>query len=215
MRAAETAVLVGEYRTAVELGRRAIAEVDAVADPGRAAGLLERQRWYLWEAGDRVAAAAALEEASRLIPIEPPSAARARILAHLAGLRMSEGRFTESIPIAEEALGVARAVGSLADQALALGILGTDLALLGLVDDGIERFREGLAIAEGLGSVEGIALGATNLAILLDRVGRTSRGARGRGGWVRAGSGHRRRTDLWRVAPGRRCQGSDRARSMG
>ena len=187
VRAAETAVLTGEYRSAVDLGSRAIAGVDVDADPARAAGLHERQRWYLWEAGDRVAAAAALAEANRLIPVRPPSAARARILAHLAGLRMSEGRFTESISIAEEALDVAHAAGSSADQALALGVLGSDLALTGAVDDGIERFREGLAIAEELGGVEGIALGATNLAILLDRVGRTSEALEvATAGWERA-----------------------------
>ena len=100
---------------------------------------------------------------------------------------MSEGRFTESIPIAEEAVDVARAVGSPADQALALGVLGSDLALTGAVDDGIERFREGLAIAEELGGVEGIALGATNLAVLLDRVGRTAEALDvAAAGWERA-----------------------------
>ena len=71
VRAAETAVLVGEYAAAVELGRQAIVSVDAEVDPGRAAALHERQRWYLWEAGDRAAAAAALAEAARLIPERP------------------------------------------------------------------------------------------------------------------------------------------------
>ena len=172
VRAAETAVLIGEYATAVEIGRRAISSVDPGVDPERAAALLERQRWYLWEAGDRAAAAAALAEAERLIPADPPSGARARILAHRAGILMSGGRLAESIPVAEEAIQVARAVGSSSDEALALGILGTDLALLGRVDDGVERFRAGIAIAEELQSAEGIALGASNLAVLLDRVGR-------------------------------------------
>ena len=100
---------------------------------------------------------------------------------------MSTGRFADSLPIAEEALAVARAVGSRADEALALGILGTDLALLGRVDDGIEQFREGLAIAEDLGGVEGIALGTANLATLLDRVGRTAEALDvATAGWERA-----------------------------
>jgi DNA-binding CsgD family transcriptional regulator len=85
---------------------------------------------------------------------------------------MSNGRFAESIPVAEEAIDVARLVGAAADEALALGILGSDLALLGRVDEGVERFEEGIAIAEALQSAEGIALGASNLAVLLDRVGR-------------------------------------------
>ena len=63
---------------------------------------------------------------------------------------MSSGRLAESIPVAEEAIEVARAVGSPSDEALALGILGSDLALLGRVDEGVERFRAGIAIAEEL-----------------------------------------------------------------
>jgi len=172
-RTAETAVLIGEYRTAVDLGREAIASIDASVDPARAAALQERQRWFLWEAGDRVAAAAAVAEAERLIPVDPPSAARARILAQHAGILMFSARFGDSVPIAEEALAVARSVGSAANEALALGILGWDLALMGRVDEGIERIRAGIAIAESLRGAEGIALGATNLALLLDRVGRT------------------------------------------
>ena len=187
VRAAETAVLAGQYRAAVELGTRAVSSVDVVGDPERAAGLHERQRWYLWAAGDRAAATAAVEEANRLVPVDPPSAARARILAHLAGLYMSVGRFADSMPIAQEAVEVARAVGSRSDEALALGVLGTDLALIGRVDEGIGRFREGLAIAEDLGGVEGVALGTTNLAILLDRVGRTEEALSvATDGWERA-----------------------------
>jgi tetratricopeptide (TPR) repeat protein len=174
VRAAETAILIGQYRQAVELGRSAIAGVDPAAQPARAAALHERQRWYLWEAGDRAAAAVALAEAERLIPTRPPSAARARILAHKAGIMLFGGRLKETIPVAEEAISVAREVGSVADEALALGILGSALALTGRVDEGVDRLRAGLAIAEAMHSAEGIALGATNLAILLDRVGRTA-----------------------------------------
>jgi DNA-binding CsgD family transcriptional regulator len=174
VRAAETAILIGQYRLAVELGRSATAGVDPAAEPARAAALHERQRWYLWEAGDRAAAAVALAEAERLIPTRPPSAARARILAHKAGIMLFGGRLAESIPVAEEAIAVAREAGSAADEALALGILGSALALTGRVDDGVDRLQAGLAIAEAIHSAEGIALGATNLAILLDRVGRTA-----------------------------------------
>ncbi|MEO8437606.1 MAG: AAA family ATPase [Chloroflexota bacterium] len=187
VRAAETAVMSGEYTTAIELGRQAIASVDADADPDRVGALQERQRWYLWEAGDRVAAEAAVAEALRLVPARPPSEARARILGQQAGLLMTGGRFAESIPVAEEALDMARAVGSPSNEAFALGILGWDLALTGRVDDGLERVRAGLAIADDLGGPEGIALGATNLAVLLDRVGRTDEALQvATDGWERA-----------------------------
>ena len=121
VRAAETAVLLGEYGPAVDLGERALALVDPAADPARAAALHERQRWYLWEAGDKAAAAAAVEAAESLVPRDPPSAARARILAHRAGILMLGGRLGDSIPVAEEAIAVARAVGGRSEEALGLG----------------------------------------------------------------------------------------------
>ena len=92
-RAADCALLTGDYRAAVDLGRRAIASAATgpAADPVRTGTLQERMRWYLWEAGDGEAAAAAVAEALRLIPESPPSRPRARALAHQAGLRLVTG----------------------------------------------------------------------------------------------------------------------------
>ena len=189
VRSSETGVLSGEYSAAVGLGERAIALVDPAVDPARAASLQERQRWYLWEAGDRAAAAAAVEVAEGLVPSEPPSATRARVFAHRAGILMLAGRLEESVPVAEEAIAVARVVGSRADEALGLGVLGWDLALVGRVDEGVATVRAGVAIADELGGAEGIALGASNLATLLDRVGRTADALEvARQGWERVRS---------------------------
>ncbi len=178
-RAAECAVLTGSYARAIELGRQAIiaAEladvVDGRPDPTRLGLLHDRQRWFLWESGDREAAGAAVAEALRLIPADPPSAARARALAQAAGLRLFSGDATTARVLAEEAIDVARAAHSLSEEALGLGIAGWAEAVTGDVERGIATYREGLAIAERLGGVEGIALGHANLAALLDRVGRT------------------------------------------
>ena len=175
-RAADCALLTGDYRAAVELGRRAIASAASGpnADPVRAGTLQERMRWYLWEAGDGDAAAAAVAEAIRLIPESPPSRPRARALAHLAGLRLITGDAEGAVEPARQALAVARATDDGAGEAaLALGILGWLTAAGGRVDEGLALFQQGLDIAEQLGGVEGIALGQTNLAALLDRVGRS------------------------------------------
>jgi DNA-binding CsgD family transcriptional regulator len=188
-RAADTAVLAGETAAAVELGRAAIAAVDPIAEPARAGALQERLRWYLWESGDRAAAAVAVDEAERLIPAEPPSPARSRVLAHRAAIRMGAGRFEESVADAEAAIEIARIVAAPTDEALALGILGWDLALLGRVDEGLARVREAIAIADGLESAEGMALGSTNLAVLLDRIGRPAESLEvAVAGWERARS---------------------------
>jgi ATP/maltotriose-dependent transcriptional regulator MalT len=68
---------------------------------------------------------------------------------------------------------MAQAAEALSEEALATGVLGWAEAVTGDVDQGIATFRRGVAIAERLGGVEGIALGHANLAALLDRVGRT------------------------------------------
>ena len=183
-RAAECSVLTGAYARAVELGRAAIAAVEktgqaaaagegAQADPNRLGSLHERLRWFLWEAGDHDAARAAVEEALRLIPPEPPTAARTRVLAQAAGLHLLGGDPTTAATVAREAIRMAQAVGAISEEALALGILGWAEAVTGDVDLGIATFRRGVGIAERLGGVEGIALGHANLAALLDRLGRT------------------------------------------
>jgi ATP/maltotriose-dependent transcriptional regulator MalT len=173
--AADCAVLTGDYRAAVELGRRAIATAEAErdADPIRVGELQERLRWYLWEAGDVEAAGEALRAALRLIPESPPSRSRARAFAHLAGLRLLSGDAEGAMAPAREALAVAEASEGTGEAALALGILGWVTAATGDVNEGLELYRRGLSLAEELGGAEGIALGLTNHAALLDRVGRT------------------------------------------
>jgi len=173
-RAAEAAVLAGEYTRAVELGRAAAASVSAALNPERAGYLSERLRWYLWEAGERDAAAAAVHEALVLLPKDPPSSTRARALAHLAGIEMYARDYAVAVTHAREAVDEARAAGALGEEAMALGVLGWGSAVLGDVNGGIEIFHSAMAIADQLGSVEGLALGASNLASLLDRVGRSA-----------------------------------------
>lgn len=177
--AAECAVLTGGYERAVHLGRAAITAAEIAAatgedhEPGLLGTLHDRLRWYLWEAGDLAAANAAVEDALRLTPPEPPTAARARILAQVAGLRLFSGDPNAAATIARDAIRMAEALPARSEEALALGILGWAEALTGDVDGGVATYRRGLSIAEGLGGVEGIALGHANLAALLDRVGRT------------------------------------------
>ncbi len=178
-RTAECAVLTGAYGRAIELGRAAvvaeqIAETaDGRPDAARLGALHDRLRWYLWEAGDLPAAEAAVAEALRLIPTDPPSATRARALAQSAGLKLFTGDPGAAAPIATEAIRTAQAAGALSEEALGLGVLGWCEAITGDADQGVATFRRGLDIAERLGGVEGIALGHANLAALLDRVGRS------------------------------------------
>ena len=115
-RAAECAVLTGAYERAVQLGRMAInaAEIAAATGdervPDRLGVLHDRLRWYLWEAGDVAAAQAAVEEALRLTPAQPPTAARTRILAQAAGLRLLSGDPSGAATMARDAIQIAEAI---------------------------------------------------------------------------------------------------------
>jgi DNA-binding CsgD family transcriptional regulator/tetratricopeptide (TPR) repeat protein len=175
--AADDAVLAGDAPAAVALARRALAELGEGGDRRRAASIHDRLRWYLWEAGDREGAEQALDEALRLVPSEPPSGTRARVLGHSSWLRLRSGRLPESLALAEEAVEVARSCGALPDLAFALGVRGWVRAMVGRVDDGLSDLREALAIAEFVESPEGRGLGLAYLARVLLYVGRVEEAA--------------------------------------
>ena len=174
-RAAECALLTGDVHQALEFGRASIAFAEGVVPPDRMrlGTLHDRLRWYLWEAGDHAAAEVAVAEALRVIPLQPPSALRARAVAQAAGLRMYAGDLDVAAEVATQAISLAVAADAPAEEALAEGILGWCQAVSGEIDRGIATFRHALSIAERLDAVEGIALGHANLAALLDRVGRS------------------------------------------
>jgi DNA-binding CsgD family transcriptional regulator/tetratricopeptide (TPR) repeat protein len=186
-RAGECALLAGEYDDAVRMARDALAAAEAGGDPERIRLAHDRLRWCLWESGDRVAAAAAVQEALALIPASPPSAARARVLGQQAGIELFAGEYRDSVTHAAEAVEMARVVGAPAEEAFALGVLGWSQAVLGDLAAGLARFEEGRALAEALGSVEGMALASSNLVSLLDRVGRPAEAlVAARQGWEEA-----------------------------
>jgi DNA-binding CsgD family transcriptional regulator len=172
-RAAEAASLSGRYSRAVELGRSALDRTPLTDAPSRRGFLEERLRWYLWESGDVEAALASAKRWVDALPENRASASRSRALTHLAGILMFSGRFDESRPIAEKALQTAREAGALPEAAIALGVLAWDEAASGSPDRGAGRLREAIRVAALVGSDEGLALGHTNLAALLDQAGQT------------------------------------------
>lgn len=173
VRASDCATLIGQPRHAADLVQRALLQLYPAGERDRALGLESRLRWHLWWAGERASAIAATERALAALPPDPPSVERARVLAQLAGVRMQAGDFAGSAESAREAIQIAEQAGAEVEIALAYAVLGWDTALLGDVDGGMAEFRKGQSIAEAVGSVEGMAIAATNLAALLDRVGRS------------------------------------------
>jgi DNA-binding CsgD family transcriptional regulator len=81
--------------------------------------LLDLAKWERF-ADDWAAPAAALCEAAELVPTDPPSALRARVLTDLAHDADLNGRWDEARRLAEEAIEVSRAIGAPEEEARAL-----------------------------------------------------------------------------------------------
>ena len=162
----------GDARRSIDLVRSALAETDAIAEPMRAGILYHRLSWYANESGDWQAGVAALERAAELLPIDPPTRDRARVLADLAHSLMIRGRYAESMAMAEAALAVSRAVHAPIAEARALNALGLDLASRSDYERALPMLREGHARALALSDPIAIFLTAVGLGWTLDETGR-------------------------------------------
>ena len=150
----------------------AIGLVDEALDPTRAGLLHERLGRYAWFSGQHERASEAYRAAMALIPSEPPSEPRARAQAGFAQILWLGGQFDESLAAAEEALGIARAVGARDIEGHALNTRGADRAVIGEVNGGIEDLRAALAIAEEVGNIDDIGRAYANWIPSLDMAGR-------------------------------------------
>jgi DNA-binding NarL/FixJ family response regulator len=175
--AAQRALQTDAAPRAVELGRRAVALVGQ-GDPLRAALLYERLGNYLFAAGSRDAGLAARERAVELVPAQPPSAARAQVLAALGHALMLAWRHEESRPICEEALALARAVGARSAELRAVAVLGVDLAYLGQSDEGLEKLWLARRLAEESGDPGELVFAYCWLTDVLTMLGRPRESAR-------------------------------------
>jgi DNA-binding CsgD family transcriptional regulator/tetratricopeptide (TPR) repeat protein len=175
--AAELADRTGAAARALELGRRAI-ELVGVQDLHRAALLHVRLAEYRMAIGSNDAALAALQRAVELVPPEPASPERAYALASLAGGMAVAWRRSESLPIAEQALVLARGVGARQAEVRAVTVVGGDLAYLGRDEEGLARLRQALELAEEIGDHLGLERAYGWLTDVLTMLGRPSESAR-------------------------------------
>jgi DNA-binding CsgD family transcriptional regulator len=154
----------------VALINAAIALVDPTVDPTRAGQLQELLGRYLWAGGDGLAAIKACRTAVELVPVDPPSAARAQILASLGRLLMNVAQFREARAVLEEATALARAIGADAVEGYGLDSLGVVLGYLGDVESGRARLRASREIAERLGILDEVARADGNVIDLMVHV---------------------------------------------
>lgn len=146
--AIDAAFNAGEHERGLALAEVALAEVDRNREPIRAALLLCRQsRQGLGCQGSRVSGLESLWDASALVPVDPPSSARAQVLNALGTVLMIASSLPESTRVATEALDTARAVGDRAAELDALITLALDYTVLGDVETGLLTFAEAAELA--------------------------------------------------------------------
>ena len=173
VRAAEvTYLLDGGLARAIELAQEAERTMDSEANPVGAGLTAERLGTYLQLAGQGNDAIAAVERAIALIPAEPPSPERAKVLATLASLLMLFSRNRESEERSLEAIEVARLVGNRVVEAHALVTLGTVEGTTGRIDQGVAHILAGREIALAERAVNDTLRSFANLSTILDMAGR-------------------------------------------
>jgi ATP/maltotriose-dependent transcriptional regulator MalT len=151
--AVRTAELAGEHDRGVMLAQAALREIDTAAEPVRAALLLRTLGHLKYQLG-RNDYAGDLEDAVRLVPADPPSPARARVLEGLAHFTLKVHGGWDSPPnraAAEEAVSAARQSGDAATEAAAL----ITLACAEKISGGVEHIRAMLAQARAIASRAG------------------------------------------------------------
>ena len=173
--ASTIASLDGQTRRGAALREAAIAELDADADPVRAALWQERLGRARWLAADTVGALRAYDEAMAMV--DPPSPARARVLSGYGQLLMLLDRWDESRLRCEEALALARAAGDRQVEGHALCTLGLDYAALGRSAEGVAALEEAHRIAVDIGNDDDVGRSSVNLANALLYVGEPERAA--------------------------------------
>jgi DNA-binding CsgD family transcriptional regulator/tetratricopeptide (TPR) repeat protein len=166
-RASDDADLAGELARALELCREALALVDAASDPVTAGTLNSNIGYLEWSIGDGDAALASHQRAVELVPAEPPTPERAKVLGMLAQALIGEGRWTDSREVTEAAIACALASGATVEESRARNILGSDMVALGESEAGIEQLREALRLAQTTGRLDLLIVVHHNLALNL------------------------------------------------
>jgi DNA-binding CsgD family transcriptional regulator len=147
-RAARAANASGDVSRALALIDLALGEVDPAVDPVRAGLLHERRGVYLMATRDLQARFEALGEAVRLIPADPPSKERARVLASFAEALVLASRIQQAQVASEEAVTIARQLGAELELGRALVALGGAQADSGSFQAAVVSLREACRLAE-------------------------------------------------------------------
>ena len=178
-RAAEAASGAGEVDHAIGYIDAAIGALEHTPGASVQLGLLcERKAWYVGWAGRWDESMETARRAAALVPSEPPTPARARVLASLA-LALSIGeRYEEASGVAAAGLEAARRAGARKQEGQAQVALGACLLMTGTDPQAaIDEFEQALATGREIGDAGAVALWSANLVDALIRLGRLDQAA--------------------------------------
>jgi ATP/maltotriose-dependent transcriptional regulator MalT len=166
------AAYISDFGRSIVLTKRALQELDPAAEPGRAALLLERLGKARWSQGKGQLALEAWDSALALLPPDPPSEERARLLAAKAAGLMLWGRYADGRAMADEALAAADAIGSRVARIHALNTKGICLCGGADTEEGLRVIRQAMAMAREDDNVDQLLRGYVNLSQILHVTGR-------------------------------------------
>lgn len=170
--AAEYYSLGGSAPDAVRAVEAAIALIDVDRQPALAGVLHERLGRYRWTSGDGSGSRSAYERALELVPKDPPSTERARVLASHGQILMLQGSYAAAVTRCEEAIALAKGLKDGWAEAHALNTLGPALGFLGDVPRSLAALEKARAISASIADAEGIGRSLVNAVTILDADGR-------------------------------------------
>ncbi len=176
-RGAQMANLGGEPARTVALAREAIASLDPTAGPIRAAVMHERLGRALWAQGESAASLAEHERAMAIMPADPPTPERARVLAGYGQILMLLDQWQASRDRCQEAIDIALQVGAREAEGHARNTLGLDLAAQGDCERAVAELEAALAIAIEVGNADDVGRAHVNLTEALNFCGLGERSA--------------------------------------
>ena len=165
--------VAGDRARAETLIHHALRELDADMDPRRYSALLGDLSRIQWTLNRGLEAVETAQRALELLPDEEPTHERASLLAWLARTRFLRGRYREALKEGEAALDAALAAGDRHSESEVLNTLAMSQIVLGEVDAGITRMRRAIQIAHEDEDLDGLVTAYSNLAEMLNTVGRT------------------------------------------
>jgi ATP/maltotriose-dependent transcriptional regulator MalT len=167
-----SAFAAGDSERALALLDEALAELEPSGDAERLALVLEGRAQALMLLARNDEAGASLEHAASLLPAEPPTVARAMVLAALARLRaVFTGDYVTCKEVSEEALSASLAASAPEQEANARIMLGVALCYLGEHEAGIASLQAGRGLAEAIGADATAVRAHLNLSDSLEVLG--------------------------------------------